>query len=66
MHRRTNDWRRKEIIWKGKMPSLKRMKEDVKEVQKGFECGFVLEGQNDVKENDILQAYDITYLEQDL
>lgn len=58
--------RGKDQIWKGKMASLKRLKEDVKEVQKGFECGVVLEGQNDIKEGDILQAYDITYLEQDL
>ena len=58
--------RDKEVIWKGKIASLKRLKEDVKEVQKGFECGVVLEGQNDIKEGDILQAYDITYLEQDL
>ena len=58
--------RNKETIWKGKLASLKRLKEDVKEVLKGFECGVVLEGQNDVKEGDILQAYDITYLEQDL
>ncbi|MBM3183913.1 MAG: translation initiation factor IF-2, partial [Chlamydiae bacterium] len=58
--------RNKNIIWKGKIASLKRVKEDVKEVQKGFECGVVLDGQNDVKEGDILQAYEITYLEQDL
>lgn len=58
--------RDKEVIWKGKIDSLKRIKEDAKEVQKGFECGIVLEGQSDVKEGDILQAYDITYLEQDL
>ena len=54
------------VIWKGKLASLKRVKEDVKEVQKGFECGIVLEGQSDVKEGDVLQAYDVTYLEQDL
>jgi translation initiation factor IF-2 len=58
--------RDKNVIWKGKIASLKRLKEDVKEVQKGFECGIVLEGQNDLKEGDILQVYDITYLEQDL
>ncbi|MBX7067670.1 MAG: translation initiation factor IF-2 [Parachlamydiales bacterium] len=55
-----------QVIWKGKMSSLKRMKEDVKEVQKGFECGILLEGQSDIKEGDIIQAYEITYLEQDL
>jgi translation initiation factor IF-2 len=58
--------RGKDIIWKGKVASLKRMKEDVKEVKEGFECGILLEGQNDVREGDILQAYEITYLEQDL
>ncbi|MBI5273388.1 MAG: translation initiation factor IF-2 [Chlamydiia bacterium] len=58
--------RGKETLWKGKLASLKRLKEDTKEVQKGFECGIVLEGQNDVAEGDILQAYDISYLDQDL
>jgi translation initiation factor IF-2 len=58
--------RGKEMIWKGKMASLKRVKEDVKEVKEGLECGVVLDGQNDVKEGDILQAYEITWLEQDL
>ncbi len=58
--------RGKEIIWKGKISSLKRVKEDVKEISKGFECGIVLEGQRDVKEGDIFQAYEITYLEQEL
>lgn len=58
--------RNKDVIWKGKIASLKRIKEDIKEVQKGFECGILLEGQGDIKEGDILQAYEITYLEQDL
>ena len=58
--------RGKQIIWKGKIASLKRMKEDVKEVKEGFECGILLEGQSDVKEGDIFQAYEVTYLEQDL
>ena len=58
--------RGKETIWKGKIASLKRLKEDVKEVKEGFECGILLEGQSDIKEGDLLQAYEITYLEQDL
>ncbi len=58
--------RANKVVWKGKIASLKRVKEDVKEVQKGFECGIVLEGQSDVREGDILQAYEVTYLEQDL
>jgi translation initiation factor IF-2 len=54
------------VIWKGKLASLKRIKEDTKEVQKGFECGIVLDGQYDIQEGDIIQSYEITYLEQDL
>lgn len=54
------------VIWKGKLASLKRIKEDAKEVVKGYDCGIVLEGQSDVREGDILQAYEVTYLEQDL
>ena len=33
--------RDKEVIWKGNIASLKRLKEDIKEVQKGFECGIL-------------------------
>ncbi len=46
--------------------SLKRVNEDVKEVNKGLECGIVLEKFKDIQKDDILEAYDITYLEQDL
>lgn len=58
--------RKGEILWKGKLSSLKRMKEDTKEVQKGTECGIVLDGFSDIKEGDILEAFDITYEEQEL
>lgn len=54
------------VIWKGKIASLKRQKEDTKEVSKGLECGILLDGQSDIKEGDVLQAYEITYLEQEL
>lgn len=58
--------RNKEVIWKGPIASLKRVKEDVKEVQKGYECGILLQGFTDFKEGDIIQAYEITYLQQEL
>ena len=58
--------RNDEVIWKGKIASLKRVKEDIKEVNKGFECGILLDGQSDIKEGDTIQAYEITYHEQDL
>lgn len=58
--------RKEEIIYKGKITSLKRQKDDVKEVQKGMECGIVIENFPNIKEGDIIQAYDISYIEQDL
>lgn len=47
------------IIHEGKIESLKRFKDDVKEVNTGFECGIVLENFNDLKEKDILEAFEI-------
>ncbi|NGX45914.1 MAG: Translation initiation factor IF-2 [Chlamydiae bacterium] len=55
-----------EVIWKGMFASLKRGKEDVKEVSKGVECGILLQNFSDIKEGDLIQAYEITYLEQEL
>lgn len=55
-----------EEIWKGKIASIKRVKEEVKEVQKGVECGIILDGQKDVQVGDVLQAYEIIYHEQEL
>jgi translation initiation factor IF-2 len=54
------------MIWKGAISSLKRGKEDVREVSKGIECGILLHNFSEVKEGDILQAYEITYLQQEL
>jgi len=45
------------VIHEGKLSSLKRFKDDVKEVAKGYECGLQLEGYNDVKELDIIEAF---------
>jgi len=53
-------------IAKTKISSLKRVKEDVKDVSKGLECGIVLENFTDIQKDDIFEAYDITYLEQEL
>jgi len=55
-----------EVIWKGTIASLKRGKEDVKEVSKGLECGILLQGFNDYAIGDVIEAYEITYLEQEL
>jgi translation initiation factor IF-2 len=45
------------IMFDGKMSSLKRFKDDVKEVKNGFECGVGLEGYNDIKTGDLFEAY---------
>jgi len=45
------------IIYEGKISSLKRFKDDVREVDSGLECGVGLENFNDVKENDVLEAF---------
>ncbi|MCL6567771.1 MAG: translation initiation factor IF-2, partial [Meiothermus silvanus] len=43
-------------IWKGKIESLKRLKDDVREVAQGFECGIQLEGFTEFEEGDIFEA----------
>jgi translation initiation factor IF-2 len=54
------------VVWNGGISSLRREKDDVREVLKGYECGIVLDGFTDVKEGDRLQAYEITYISQQL
>lgn len=44
-------------IWEGELGSLKRFKDDVKEVKTGYECGLVFEGYNDIQEFDVVEAY---------
>jgi translation initiation factor IF-2 len=46
------------VVHDGKMASLKRFAEDVREAQEGFECGILLDGFNDIKEGDVLEAYE--------
>ena len=46
-----------EQIYEGKLASLKRFKDDVKEVKAGFECGLVFEGFDKMQELDIVEAY---------
>ena len=45
------------VIYSGVLGSLKRFKDDVKEVQKGYECGLNIEGYNDIKVGDMVEAY---------
>jgi translation initiation factor IF-2 len=51
------------VIYETTIGSLKRFKDDVREVQEGFECGILLDNFNDVKEGDILEAYETRQVE---
>ena len=47
------------IVYEGKLNSLKRFKDDAKEVKEGFECGLTIENFNDLKELDVIEAYEM-------
>jgi translation initiation factor IF-2 len=47
------------VVYQGKLASLRRFKDDVREVQQGYECGLSIENFNDVKAGDIIEAYAI-------
>ena len=51
------------VIFDGPLASLKRFKDDVKEVRAGYECGFVFENYNDIKEGDLVEAYKMVEVE---
>ncbi|PJD98203.1 MAG: translation initiation factor IF-2 [Parachlamydia sp.] len=53
-------------VWQGPMLSLKRVKDDVREVAKGLECGILLNGFPDIQAGDILEAFEVTYISQEL
>ncbi|MFN8549802.1 MAG: translation initiation factor IF-2 [Polyangiaceae bacterium] len=54
------------VIWSGKVSSLKRFKDDVREVKEGFDCGIGLEGYNDIKEGDFIEFFEIEEVKQTL
>ncbi len=47
------------VVYEGKISSLRRFKDDAKEVKEGFECGIGIENFNDVKVGDMIEAYEI-------
>ncbi|HIP98674.1 MAG TPA: translation initiation factor IF-2 [Aquifex aeolicus] len=54
------------VIYEGDIEGLKRFKEDVKEVPKGFECGVKLKDFNDIKVGDIIECYEIKFIKPSL
>jgi translation initiation factor IF-2 len=51
------------VIYETRIGQLKRFKDDVREVEEGFECGILLEGFNDIKEGDVLEVYETRQVE---
>ena len=54
------------VIHEGGLSTLKRFKEDVREVKEGFECGLALENFQDIKEGDIVECYEIEEVAREL
>jgi translation initiation factor IF-2 len=51
-----------QTVWNGRIGSLRRFKDDVREVASGFECGIALDGMNDIKVGDVIEAFKIEEL----
>ena len=51
--------RGEEVVYEGELTSLKRFKDDVREVKEGFECGVTVAGHEDVREGDVIESYEI-------
>ncbi len=51
--------REHKVVWTGELDSLKRFKDDVREVREGFECGLSLKGYDDIQEGDQLEVFEI-------
>ena len=45
------------VVYTGELSSLKRFKDDAKEVAKGYDCGMQVKNYNDIKENDIIECF---------
>jgi translation initiation factor IF-2 len=54
------------VVWTGRIGSLRRFKDNVQEVDEGLECGIVLEGYQDVKVGDVIEAFETQQVEQTL
>jgi translation initiation factor IF-2 len=54
------------VIWTGRLDSLKRFKDDVREVKENYECGLHLSGYDDIRKEDVLEAFEITEVKRTL
>jgi translation initiation factor IF-2 len=54
------------VAYDGRIGSLRRFKDDVREVSEGFECGIGIENFNDLKEGDVIEAYEVREVAREL
>ena len=54
------------MVFRGEVDSLRRIKDDVREVRSGYECGLTVKNYNDVKEGDILEFFEIDLVKRTL
>jgi translation initiation factor IF-2 len=54
------------VVWTGRIASLRRFKDDVAEVEEGLECGIVLDGYDDIKEDDVFELFETKQIEKKL
>ena len=54
------------VVYDGRVGSLRRFKDDTREVAEGFECGIGIEHFNDVKEGDVIEAYEVREVAREL
>jgi translation initiation factor IF-2 len=54
------------VVYEGKLASLRRFKDDVKEVASGYECGIGIENFNDLKVGDVIEAYQMEQMKAEL
>ncbi|MDQ7052712.1 MAG: EF-Tu/IF-2/RF-3 family GTPase [candidate division KSB1 bacterium] len=59
-------YREDKLIYEGKLGSLKRFKDDVREVQAGFECGLSIEGFDDIHVGDVVECFQVTEIKRSL
>ncbi len=51
------------LVWEGSIASVRRIKDDVREVTAGFECGIALDGFNAIQEGDIIECYELEQIQ---
>ncbi len=54
------------VVFEGALKTLKRFKDEVREVQNNYECGMAFENYNDIKQNDVIECYEVEEVRREL